>query len=140
MSCSGANGGNSYLILVLYDCTSQLNKKTRHWNYQEEGLICLERYTLPIWSLITSLKFRIRKLKKIGLVCASKVLLKIILITCFLRVIKGWAVMLHASWFAATIFCATQHCNVVTMLQPFQTMSQQCCNAVLRIVVSIKEV
>ena len=27
--------------------------------------------------------------------------------------------------------CATQHCNVGTMLQPFESMSQQCCNAVL---------
>ena len=28
-------------------------------------------------------------------------------------------------------FCATQHCNVGTMLQPFESTSQQCCNAVL---------
>ena len=35
-------------------------------------------------------------------------------------------------WFATTIFSATQRCNVATMLQPFETMSQQCCNAVLR--------
>ena len=26
----------------------------------------------------------------------------------------------------------TQHCNVGAMLQPFESMSQQCCNAVLR--------
>ena len=35
--------------------------------------------------------------------------------------------------FATTIFSATQRCNVATMLQPFETMSQQCCNAVLRL-------
>ena len=34
--------------------------------------------------------------------------------------------------FATTIFSATQRCNVGTMLQPFETMSQQCCSAVLR--------
>ena len=34
--------------------------------------------------------------------------------------------------FATTIFSAVQPCNVGTMLQPFQAMSQQCCNAVLR--------
>ena len=33
--------------------------------------------------------------------------------------------------FATTIFSATQCCNVGTMLQPFEAMSQQCCNAVL---------
>ena len=38
-------------------------------------------------------------------------------------------------------FCATQHCNVGTMLQPFETMSQQCCSCVaLKIVVAIKGV
>ena len=31
-----------------------------------------------------------------------------------------------------TIFCATQHCNVGTMLQPSESMSQQFCNPVLR--------
>ena len=35
--------------------------------------------------------------------------------------------------FATTIFSVTQRCNVATMLQPFETMSQQCCNAVLRL-------
>ena len=34
--------------------------------------------------------------------------------------------------FAATIFRTTQRCNVGTMLWPFETMSQQCCNVVLR--------
>ena len=29
-------------------------------------------------------------------------------------------------------FCATQHCNVGTMLRPFELMSQPCCNSVLR--------
>ena len=29
-------------------------------------------------------------------------------------------------------FSATQRCKAETMLQPFETMSQQCCNAVLR--------
>ena len=33
--------------------------------------------------------------------------------------------------FATTIFSATQHCSVGTMLQAFKTMSLQCCNAVL---------
>ena len=34
--------------------------------------------------------------------------------------------------FATTILSATQRSNVGTMLQPFETMSQQCCNAALR--------
>ena len=33
--------------------------------------------------------------------------------------------------FATTIFSARQPCNIGTMLQPFETMSQQWCNAVL---------
>ena len=33
---------------------------------------------------------------------------------------------------ATTILSATQRRSVGTMLQPFETMSQQCCNAVLR--------
>ena len=39
--------------------------------------------------------------------------------------------MLHET-IRKTIFSATQRCNVGTMLQPFQAMLQQCCNAVLR--------
>ena len=35
--------------------------------------------------------------------------------------------------FATTSFRATQRCNVETMLQQFETMSQQCFNAVLKI-------
>ena len=35
--------------------------------------------------------------------------------------------------FATTSFRATQRCNVETMLQQFETMSQQCLNAVLKI-------
>ena len=34
--------------------------------------------------------------------------------------------------FAKTIFSATKRCGVGTMLQLFETMSQQCRNAVLR--------
>ena len=34
---------------------------------------------------------------------------------------------------ATTSFSATQRCNVETMLQQFETMSQQSCNAVLKI-------
>ena len=34
--------------------------------------------------------------------------------------------------FARTILSATQRSNVGTMLQPLETLSQQCCNAVLR--------
>ena len=34
--------------------------------------------------------------------------------------------------FATTILSATQRSNVVTALEPFETMSQQCCDAVLR--------
>ena len=34
--------------------------------------------------------------------------------------------------FATTILSATYRCNVGTMLSLFETMSQQCCDAVLR--------
>ena len=34
--------------------------------------------------------------------------------------------------FATTIFNATQRCDVGTMFELFKTMSQQCCNAMLR--------
>ena len=34
--------------------------------------------------------------------------------------------------FATTIFSATPRCNVGTVLRPFETMSQQCCNDVLK--------
>ena len=49
----------------------------------------LLRYiTLLIWNLIISSNFRIRKLTKIGLACASKGPLETILITHFWRLIK----------------------------------------------------
>ena len=38
----------------------------------------------------------------------------------------------HTGRFATTIFSVTQRCNVGTMLEPFETTLQQCCNAVLR--------
>ena len=38
----------------------------------------------------------------------------------------------YAGRFATTISSATQLFNVGTLLQPFETMLQQCCNAVLR--------
>ena len=38
----------------------------------------------------------------------------------------------YTGQFATTIFSATKRCNVGTMLQPFETILQQCCNAVLR--------
>ena len=40
--------------------------------------------------------------------------------------------------FATTIFSTTQHCNVGTMLEKFETTSQQCCNAVLRQTLSLR--
>ena len=41
--------------------------------------------------------------------------------------------------FTTTIFRATQRCNAGTMLWPFETaMSQQCCNAVLRLKSSLQ--
>ena len=39
---------------------------------------------------------------------------------------------------ATTIFSTTQGSNVGTMLQPFETILQQCCNAVLRIKSSLQ--
>ena len=49
----------------------------------------LLRYiTLPIWGLIISSNFTLLKLTKIGLACAWKELLEIILITRFWRLIK----------------------------------------------------
>ena len=48
------------------------------------------------------------------------------------KVYKGDVTQLYTERFATTIFSATQHCNIGTMLQSFETMSQQRCNAVLR--------
>ena len=40
--------------------------------------------------------------------------------------------VMYQGRFATTIFSVTQSCNARTMLWPFETMSQQCCNAVSR--------
>ena len=42
--------------------------------------------------------------------------------------------------FATTILSATQRCNVGTMLQPFDAMWQQCCNAVVHCKLSLRNV
>ena len=46
-------------------------------------------------------------------------------------------VMLHGT-IRNNHFSATQHCNVGAMLQPFATMSQQCCHAALRLKWSLR--
>ena len=48
------------------------------------------------------------------------------LISCLISPLR-WC---YTGRFAATIFSATQRCNVGTMLYQFETTSQQCCNAV----------
>ena len=52
--------------------------------------------------------------------CANKLLIALLTLK----------VMLHGT--IRTLHCAKNRSNVGTMLQPFETMSQQCCNAVLR--------
>ena len=51
-----------------------------------------------------------------------------IALTPFLRTLRWF----YKGWFATTIFSETQRCNVGTMFYLFETMSQQCCNTVLR--------
>ena len=69
-------------FLLLNECTSQLSK---NMSLKLLGRRCfLLRYiTLLIWNLIISSNFRIRKLTKIGLACASKGPLETILIKHF---------------------------------------------------------
>ena len=40
--------------------------------------------------------------------------------------------------FATTIFNATRRCNAGTMLELFETMSQQCCKALLHLKSSLR--
>ena len=42
-------------------------------------------------------------------------------------------IFVRLRWCYTRWYAATQRCNVGTTLQPFQTISQQCCNAVLRL-------
>ena len=38
--------------------------------------------------------------------------------------------ILHGMLFATATYSAMQHCNIGTMISPFETMSKQCCNNV----------
>lgn len=67
---------------------------------------------LPIWSLIMLSNLRIFKFLKIGLVCASKALFEIILITLFWSVIKRLRfvfVLLHILYRAVIEGCNLHH-------------------------------
>ena len=69
-------------LLLLYECTSQLSKNMSLKLLGRRPFV-LRYITLLIWSLIISSNFRIRKLIKIGLACASKGPLETILIKHF---------------------------------------------------------
>ena len=69
-------------FLLLYECTSQLSKNMSLKLLGRRPFL-LRYITFLIWSLIVSSNFRIRKLTKIGLACASKGPLETILIRHF---------------------------------------------------------
>ena len=80
----------------------------------------LIKYQANSSCVITSVILMTTLFYKLALILQGEIWCRSLLRLCYTR------------WFATTIFSATQHCNVGTMLQPFKTMSQQYCIAVLR--------